>query len=96
MCFFYTVIKKCVTLHRFYKQLIVLQIKSKEMKKLVLMFVAVVALSFASCGNKPAEAPAEAEAPVEEVAEPAEEDSCAADSAVADTTAAAEEEAPAA
>ena len=37
----------------FNKQMIVLQIKkSKEMKKLVLMFVAVAAISFASCGNK--------------------------------------------
>lgn len=33
--------------------MIVLQIKkSKEMKKLVLMFVAIAAISFASCGNK--------------------------------------------
>ena len=29
------------------------------MKKLVLMFVAVAAISFASCGNKTAQAPAE-------------------------------------
>ncbi len=73
----------------FNKQLIVLQFKSRKMKKLVLMFVAVAALSFASCGNKPAEAPAEAEAPVEEVAEPAEEDTtCCADTAAADTAAA--------
>jgi len=37
----------------FNKQMIVLQIKkSKEMKKLVLMFVAITAISFASCGNK--------------------------------------------
>lgn len=37
----------------FNKQMIVLQIKkSKEMKKLVLMFVAIAAISFASCGNK--------------------------------------------
>lgn len=36
----------------FNKQMIVLQIKkSKEMKKLVLMFVAVAAISFASCGG---------------------------------------------
>lgn len=37
------------------------------MKKLVFMFAAIVAVSFASCGNK-AEAPVE-EAPVEEVAD---------------------------
>ena len=29
------------------------------MKKLVLMFVAIAAISFASCGNKTAQAPAE-------------------------------------
>ena len=29
------------------------------MKKLVLMFVAIAAISFASCGNKTAEAPAQ-------------------------------------
>lgn len=29
------------------------------MKKLVLMFVAIVAISFASCGNKTAQAPAQ-------------------------------------
>lgn len=38
---------------RFNKQLIVLQIKkAKKMKKLVFMFVAIAALSFASCGEK--------------------------------------------
>lgn len=47
--------------------------KLKKMKKLVLMFAAVAAISFASCGNK-AEAPAEAA------------DSAAADTAVVDTT----------
>ena len=41
------------------------------MKKLVFMFVAVAAISFASCGNKteqaaPVEAPAEEEAPATE------------------------------
>ena len=45
-------------MHRFNKQLIVLQIKKqRKMKKLVFMFVAMAAISFASCGNK-AEAPA--------------------------------------
>ena len=52
------------------------------MKKLAFMFVAVVAMSFASCGNK-AEKPAEeVEAPVEEVVE----DTTAADTTVADST----------
>ena len=44
------------------------------MKKLVLMFVAIAAISFASCGNKPAQAPAE--------------DTAAVDTAVVDTVAA--------
>lgn len=39
--------------------MIVLQIKSlRKMKKLVFMFVAVAAISFASCGNKAEQAPA--------------------------------------
>lgn len=38
------------------KQLIVLRFKSKENEKLVLMAVAIVAVSFASCGNKAANA----------------------------------------
>lgn len=45
--------KKCLPLQRFNKQMIVLQIKkAKKMKKLVLMFVAIAAISFASCDNK--------------------------------------------
>ena len=62
------------------------------MKKLVFMFVAVAAISFASCGQKAQQAP------VEEVAEPVEEvvdslaDSLATatDSVATDSTAAAE------
>jgi len=46
------------------------------MKKLVLMFVAVAAISFASCGNKPAPAPA------------AENDTTVVDTTMADTVAA--------
>lgn len=38
------------------------------MKKLVLFFAVIVAVSFASCGNKPAEAPAEEVVATEEVA----------------------------
>lgn len=53
------------------------------MKKLAFMFVAVAAMSFASCGNK-------AEQPAEEVAtdtvETVVEDTTAADSVVADST----------
>ena len=45
------------------------------MKKLVLMFVAIAAISFASCGNKTAQAPAQ------------DSDTVAVDSAAADTAA---------
>ena len=59
------------------------------MKKLVFMFVAVAAISFASCGNK-------TQAPAEEVVDSIAEvvdsvvDSLAADSVVADSAAVAE------
>ena len=53
------------------------------MKKLVFMFVAVAAISFASCGNKAAApAPVEEEVPVEEVVDSAAVDSAAVDSVV--------------
>ena len=42
------ILKKYIPLHRFNK--------AKKMKKLVLMAVAIVAVSFASCGNKAADA----------------------------------------
>jgi hypothetical protein len=51
------------------------------MKKLVLMFVAIAAISFASCGNKTAQAPAQDSDTVAV-------DTAAADTAVADTAAA--------
>ena len=51
------------------------------MKKLVLMFVAVAAISFASCGNKTAQAPAEDTTAVDT----AMVDTAAADTAAADT-----------
>ena len=42
-------------MHRFNKQMIVLQIKkAKKMNKLVLMFVAIAAISFASCTEQKA------------------------------------------
>ena len=42
-------------MQRFNKQMIVLQIKkAKKMKKLVLMFVAIAAISFASCTEQKA------------------------------------------
>ena len=51
------------------------------MKKLVFMFVAVAAISFASCGNKTAQAPAEDTTAVDT----AMVDTAAADTAAADT-----------
>ncbi len=68
----------------FNKQMIVLQIKkAKKMKKLVFMFVAIAAISFASCGNKTAANTAAADS--DSVADTAMVDS-AADSAAVDTT----------
>ena len=54
------------------------------MKKLVLMFVAIAAISFASCGNKTAQAPAEDTTAVDT----AMVDTAAADTAAVDTAAA--------
>ena len=49
--------KKCITLQRFNKAIdCITFLKQKEMKKLVLMAAAIVAVSFASCGNKAANA----------------------------------------
>lgn len=56
--------------------------KAKKMKKLVFMFVAIAAISFASCGNKTAQNTASAEADTAQV------DTTAADTAAADTAAA--------
>lgn len=64
--------------------MIVLQIKkAKKMKKLVFMFVAMAAISFASCGNKTAaEAPAEDTTAVDTtVVDTVEADTVAADTA---------------
>jgi len=69
--------KKAITLQRFNKHNdCFTDLKSKEMKKLVFMFVAMAALSFASCGEKKA-APAEEATDTTEVV----------DTTVADTTA---------
>ena len=57
------------------------------MKKLVFMFVAVAAISFASCGNKTAQAEA-VDSDSIAVVDSAEVDSVAADSVAADSTAA--------
>jgi predicted small lipoprotein YifL len=54
------------------------------MKKLVLMFVAIAAISFASCGNKTAQAPAEDTTAVDTAVV----DTVAADTAAVDTAAA--------
>lgn len=53
------------------------------MKKLVFMFVAVAAISFASCGNNKAE-----QAPVEDTVDTVAVDTVPTDSAATDTTAA--------
>ena len=54
------------------------------MKKLVFMFVAIAAISFASCGNKTAQAPAEDTTAVDTALV----DTAAADTAAVDTAAA--------
>ena len=53
------------------------------MKKLVLMFVAIAAISFASCGNKTAQAPAQDSDTV--AVDTAASDTAAADTAAADS-----------
>ena len=61
------------------------------MKKLVFMFVAVAAISFASCGNKTAQAEAVDSDSIAEVVDSADTtaaDTTAADSAAADSAAA--------
>jgi ABC-type oligopeptide transport system substrate-binding subunit len=61
--------------------------KLRKMKKLVFMFVAVAAISFASCGNKTAQAEA-VDSDSIAVVDSADVDSVAADSVAADSTAA--------
>lgn len=60
------------------------------MKKLVFMFVAVAAISFASCGNKAAEAPVEEEAAEAAVDTTAVDTTAVVDTTVVDTTTTAE------
>ena len=60
------------------------------MKKLVFMFVAVAAISFASCGNQAQQAPAVDTDSIEEVVDTNAVDTAAADTAAADTAAVAE------
>ena len=54
------------------------------MKKLVFMFVAMVAMSMVSCGNKTEQAPAEDTVDTAAVADTAAADTAAADTAVAE------------
>jgi ABC-type oligopeptide transport system substrate-binding subunit len=61
--------------------------KLRKMKKLVFMFVAVAAISFASCGNKTAQAEA-VDSDSIAVVDSAAADTVAADTAAADTVAA--------
>jgi ABC-type oligopeptide transport system substrate-binding subunit len=63
--------------------------KLRKMKKLVFMFVAVAAISFASCGNKTAQAEA-VDSDSIAVVDSADVDTVAADTVAADSTAAAE------
>ncbi len=74
-------------MQRFNKQMIVLQIlKSLEkMKKLVLMFVAVAAISFASCGNKTQATDAAVDSDSIATPDTVQVDSAAADSAATDS-----------
>ena len=65
------------------------------MKKLVFAFAAIVAVSFAACGNKTEQAAPADDQAVEEVVEAVEEDSLAQDSTAAPADSAAVEEAPA-
>jgi predicted small secreted protein len=55
------------------------------MKKLVFMFVAVAAISFASCGNKTAQAEAAVDSDSIAVVDSAEVDTVAADTVAADS-----------
>ena len=57
------------------------------MKKLVFMFVAIAAISFASCGNQAQQAPAADTDSIEEVVDTLGADTVAADTAAADTVA---------
>ena len=69
--------------------MIVLQIeKLRKMKKLVFAFAAVVAVSFAACGNKTEQAAPVDTDSIDEVVDSVVEDSVVADSVVADSTAA--------
>jgi ABC-type oligopeptide transport system substrate-binding subunit len=61
--------------------------KLRKMKKLVFMFVAVAAISFASCGNKTAQAEA-VDSDSIAVVDSADVDTVAADTVAADSTAA--------
>lgn len=60
------------------------------MKKLVFMFVAVAAISFASCGNQAAQAPVEDTDSIAEVTDTVPTDSVPADSVSADSVSAAQ------
>jgi len=85
----YNVLKKYIPLHRFNKQMIVLQIKkAKKMKKLVFMFVAMAAISFASCNNANKPAPEQVDSTNVEVVDTT--SAAPVDTAAVDTTATAE------
>ena len=80
--------KIAVPLQRFKEQLIVLQVlkSKKEMKKLAFLFAAVVAVSFASCGQKTEQGTC-CDSDTVVVEEAACADTCACDTCVCDTCA---------
>lgn len=79
-------LKKSVPLQRFKKAIdCFTKFLKNKMKKLVFMFAAFAAISFASCGNKTTEAPAEDSVADSAVVDST--DSVSADSAVVDSTA---------
>lgn len=59
--------------------------KAKKMKKLVFMFVAIAAISFASCGNKTAQNTASADSDTAQVDTTADSDTAQGDTTAADS-----------
>ncbi len=84
----YTILVKVLTFASVLKAIDCFTKKKTEMKKLVFMFVAIAAMSFASCGNKSNEAAPAADSDSVQVDSAAVDstDTAAADTAAADTT----------
>ncbi len=90
----YTILSKVLNFASVLKAIDCFTKKKTEMKKLVFMFVAIAAMSFASCGNKSNEAAPAADSDTVAV-DSAATDSAATDSAAAPADSAAVEAAPA-